>query len=119
MQAFGSTRGRLRKVVITAVLAAACAAGLALSVRPNAAHAAKGNRVKAPTLGVATKLPRSKIVRDHRGEGRALPPPKLTKHKGTYVHCTKSGQHTTCRPLQARDHRGPRVVPKEDPRPKS
>jgi hypothetical protein len=116
MQAFGSTKMRLKRVAIKAILAAAGAAsGLVLPAGSDEAQASKGNRIKGTTLGVATKSPGSKVVRDHRSEGKILPPPQLTKRKGVYVHCTKSGQHTTCRPLRVRDHRGPRVVPKEDP----
>lgn len=95
MQEFDSTRRKLRAAAITAVLAMACTAGLVPSVGPNEAEASKGNRVKGPTLGVATKPPGSKDVRDHRGEPKARPPTVLKKLKGAYVHCTKSGQQTT------------------------
>lgn len=98
---------------IKGAASAVCALGLVISVAGNPAEAGKGPRNRASATWTAQGKA-SPVVRDHRGEGQVRPPPALTKRKGVYVHCT-TGRTTTCRPLQARDHRGPRVVPKEDP----
>src|ERR1044072_6691364 len=98
MQALVTTRGRLRKTTITAVLTASCAAGLMVFAALNEAEAAKGGNVRAPTTGTVHSTP-SPVVRDHRGQQQVRPP-------GSGVICRKG---RCWRPLEnagrVRDHR--------------
>jgi len=131
MHVFVPTKRRLRKAPITAVLAAACTVGLLLSAGVDRDEAGKGRGNKALTWG-ATKAPGSKVVRDHRtpssnsdsapggvnvpGGGRVVGAPPHGPRPGS-GGCARWPNTPSCHPI-VRDHRGPRVVPKEDPRQK-
>jgi hypothetical protein len=118
------TRRALSRAAIKAALAAACAVGLVLAAGLNEAEAAKGGK-SGGTWGAATKVHASKVgsgtwkaerigpvVRDHRGTPQVLPPPQGPR-PGSGA-CARWPSLPGCRPI-VRDHRGPRVVPQEDP----
>jgi len=98
MQALVLTRGRLRKAAINAVMAAACGAGLMVCATLNAAEAAKGGNFRAATTGTATPTP-SPVVRDHRGQPKAVPPSR----NNNWV--CKRGQCHRVSDERVRDHR--------------
>ena len=115
---------------ILAAVAAASIAGMALIAPMQAAQAGKagkGGGAKALTWG-ATKAPGSKVVRDHRpptswpggvkvrGGGRVVGAPPQGPRPGG-GGCERWPNTPSCHPI-VRDHRGPRVVPKEDPQQK-
>jgi hypothetical protein len=111
MGVFIPTTRRLRNTATTAVLAAACYVGFVLSAGVAPAEARKGGGSKALTWE-ATKAPANKIVRDHRGTAKVLPPPQGPRPGSG--GCARWPNTPSCHPI-VRDHRGPRVVPKEDP----
>lgn len=100
------------------VLAAAATsiAGIVLVVPIDEARAGprggKGGSGSKSLTWEATKPPGSKVVRDHRRERQVRPSPQGPRPGSR--GCARWPSTPSCHPI-VRDHRGPRVVPKEDP----
>jgi hypothetical protein len=102
MQPLALTKGRLRKTIINAALAAACAAVLVACAALNGAEAAKGGgSFSAGTWRAAAPSP-SPVVRDHRGEPQTLPPARICRNPRT---CRQGWHSNNDQRQHVRDHR--------------